>query len=490
MRASKGKARRSKALARVPWNAAVCRLSIPQLESPLAVSAPASPGSPNPTDRGPNDRLDSWKEIASHFRRDVTTVQRWEKREGMPVHRHVHDRIGSVYAFRSELDAWAAGRNVTRDDREESPGRSLGEPTAAPGPGRSRLRIGPVAGLAAAVAIALAAWFVAVRGRSTEDPIAGSRFLQLTDFGGDEQAAAVSRDGRFVAFLSDRDGRMDVWVGVVGSGQFYNLTRGASPELVNPSLRTLGFSPDGTLVTFWTRRSTASDPSDIGIWSVPVLGGAPRPYLEGVAEFDWSSDGSRLVYHTPGPGDPMFVRATDEPVGRPIFSARPGLHAHFPVWAPDHSFIYFVQGSLPDRMDVWRIRPTGGEPERITNHEARVSHPVFLDTRTLLYLASDPDGHGPWIHCIDVNRRQPRRVSSGVERYTSLAASAAGRRLVATLSSPRSTLWRVPFGPRVDLAAGRRLSLTTVGGFAPRLGPTYLLRIFERRGRQHLEGRT
>ena len=55
-------------------------------------------------------RLDSWKKIAKHFNRDVTTVQRWERREGMPVHRHVHDKQGSVYAFRSELDAWWEGR--------------------------------------------------------------------------------------------------------------------------------------------------------------------------------------------------------------------------------------------------------------------------------------------------------------------------------------------------------------------------------------------
>src|SRR6202167_1041541 len=58
------------------------------------------------------DRLDSWKEIAAYLNRDVTTVQRWEKREGMPVHRHLHDRMGSVYASRSELDAWMLSRNL------------------------------------------------------------------------------------------------------------------------------------------------------------------------------------------------------------------------------------------------------------------------------------------------------------------------------------------------------------------------------------------
>jgi TolB-like protein len=65
-----------------------------------------------PSERPPETRLDSWKEIAGYVRRDVTTVQRWEKREGMPIHRHVHDKRGSVYAFRSELDVWLENRRA------------------------------------------------------------------------------------------------------------------------------------------------------------------------------------------------------------------------------------------------------------------------------------------------------------------------------------------------------------------------------------------
>lgn len=53
-----------------------------------------------------NDRLDSWKEIASHLKRTVRTVQRWEKHEGLPVHRHLHVRAKSVYARKSEVDEW------------------------------------------------------------------------------------------------------------------------------------------------------------------------------------------------------------------------------------------------------------------------------------------------------------------------------------------------------------------------------------------------
>jgi tetratricopeptide (TPR) repeat protein len=61
---------------------------------------------------GAADRLDSWKEIAAYLRRDVTTAQRWERREAMPVHRHQHGKLGSVYAFRSELDAWRRNRRA------------------------------------------------------------------------------------------------------------------------------------------------------------------------------------------------------------------------------------------------------------------------------------------------------------------------------------------------------------------------------------------
>jgi len=433
-----------------------------------------SPSDPSPAvDRPPEDRLDSWKEIAGYMRRDATTVQRWEKREGMPVHRHVHDKMGSVYAFKSDLDAWARTR------RQALVADSEPEPVSAPPGSRGFQRRVAIALGAVAVVTALIVWHLQRPEALPENPLADARFVPLTDFEGIEQAAAVSRDGRYVAFLSDRDGRMDVWVTPVGAGQFYNLTHGSVHELVNPSVRTLGFSPDGTLVTFWVRRSDGSQQSSIGVWAVPVLGGQPRPYLEGAAEMDWAGDGSRLVYHTPGPGDPMYVRDSGQASdARVIFSAPAGLHSHFPVWSPDQAFIYFVQGSLPDRMDLWRLRPSGGSPERITSHDTFVSHPVFVNARTMLYLATNRDGSGPWIHSLDLERRVPRRASSGIDRFTSLSASADGRRVVATLANPKRSLWRVPLtDAHVDMSAARRVPLTTGNGTSPRFGANYVLYI-------------
>src|SRR6476660_4074422 len=57
-------------------------------------------------------RLESWKEIAAYLQRQAKTVRRWEKEEGLPIHRHSHKSRSSVYAYPSEIDAWRASRRT------------------------------------------------------------------------------------------------------------------------------------------------------------------------------------------------------------------------------------------------------------------------------------------------------------------------------------------------------------------------------------------
>jgi Tol biopolymer transport system component len=433
----------------------------------------------------PDERLDSWKEIAAYLKRDITTLQRWEKREGMPVRRHLHDKLGSVYAFRSELDAWTRSRNFGGGKKPVDVG-ARPDPadavTESPAREESRVRVWTAAAAIVLLSLALMGLWV---GRKTEyfwrSPIADARFQRITDWDGAEQAAAISRDGRLVAFQSNHDGQMDVWIADVETSHRYNRTNGRANEIVNPALRALSFSPDGALVTFWTKRPAGSDRSAIGVWAVPALGGEPQPYLENAAEFDWSADASQLVYHSTAAGDPTFIRtAGQDAKDRPLFKLNEGAHAHFQVWSPDRAFIYFVQGEVLDNQfrnsDIWRITPDGGAAQRITFHNSRVTHPVFVEGRTLLYLATDPDGSGPWLYSLDVNRRVPHRLSAGADTYTTLAVSADSRRLVLTLARPKGTLWRIPITDHpVTAADGTAVSLTTGRGVSPRIGPDYLL---------------
>jgi hypothetical protein len=70
-------------------------------------------------------RLDSWKEIAAYLNRHVTTVRRWEQREGLPVHRHLHGTLSSIYAYSKELDAWFHHRQPDQDHSSAQPNVAL-----------------------------------------------------------------------------------------------------------------------------------------------------------------------------------------------------------------------------------------------------------------------------------------------------------------------------------------------------------------------------
>lgn len=77
------------------------------------------------------ERLDSWKEISVYLGREVRTVQRWEKREGLRVHRHIHAKASSVYAFKHEIDAWqhsrrrVASKSAAKEEYSEQAAESL-----------------------------------------------------------------------------------------------------------------------------------------------------------------------------------------------------------------------------------------------------------------------------------------------------------------------------------------------------------------------------
>jgi Tfp pilus assembly protein PilF len=68
--------------------------------------------------RGPNRRLDTWKEIASYFGRDERTVKRWEKDRSLPV-RRLPGPHGGVYAYSDDLARWMSLRSERHSDQRQ-----------------------------------------------------------------------------------------------------------------------------------------------------------------------------------------------------------------------------------------------------------------------------------------------------------------------------------------------------------------------------------
>jgi serine/threonine protein kinase/Tol biopolymer transport system component len=348
-------------------------------------------------------------------------------------------------------------------------GTATEEKEVSPRPHRPLRLVWPAV-VTVALVTAAASWLFPDRHETpTDNPIANARFTRLTDFPGAERDAAISADGKFVAFRSDRDGPFDVLLGQTGTGRFVNLTGGQEDDLRLP-VRSQGFSGDGSEV--WL-----SGGVDRRLRLMPLMGkGAPRNFLDEMAVNPaWSSDGARLVYHTREDGDPIFVADRNGANPRRIAIDQPGVHHHYPIWSVDGLWIYFVRGvQATYEWDLWRIAATGGKPERLTQHNSEVGYPAPIDPHTILYVAREHDGSGPWLWALDVDRKQTRRVSFGLEKYTSLAASADGRRLVASVANPTASLWSVPILDRLaEEPDVSRFPLPTARALMPRFaGPS------------------
>ncbi|HXX71877.1 MAG TPA: hypothetical protein VEI55_06250, partial [Candidatus Acidoferrum sp.] len=322
--------------------------------------------------------------------------------------------------------------------------------------------------IAAALLIGIGAWERARPAAAPVNPLERAHFTRLTDF--ESVDAAISPDGRFVTFVSDHDGPYDVWLTQVGSGRLINLTQGKAGLSPAP-LRNVGFSGDGSEI--WIGGG------DVGmrVRMLPLTGGTPRNFLgEKAVNLAWSPDGERIVYHTFGGGDPMFVTDRNGANARQIFVDQPGLHNHFPVWSPNGRWIYFVHGTPDTRdMDLYRIDPAGGNPERLTYRNTDIAYPTLVGNGTVFYVARDGDGSGPWLWAFDLKSRDSRRVSIGLEQYTSVEASADGRKLVATISNPVAGLWTVPILDRITEESDvKPFTVQNARALAPRFGGSSL----------------
>ena len=132
------------------------------------------------------------------------------------------------------------------------------------------------------VVAGFATWVMLTRSRQTvQNPLSNAQFTPLTNLEGSETDPAISPDGKFVAFISDRSGTFDIWLIQANGSSLANLTGGRMGDARGP-LRAIGFSGDGSEV--W---SAGTPDKRLMLW--PLIGGAPHNFLdEHAAEVAWS----------------------------------------------------------------------------------------------------------------------------------------------------------------------------------------------------------
>jgi Tol biopolymer transport system component len=154
--------------------------------------------------------------------------------------------------------------------------------------GLARHKLVTVAGLIAVMALVSAgAWYLKRQpavGAVTVAPRVERNLTRLTYGAGLQTDPALSPDGRFLAFSSDRAGNFDIWVQPVAGGEPVQVTREPEPD-TQPA-----WSPDGSTIVF------RSDHAGGGLFAVPALGG-PRRQLTTYGEWPtWSRDGTEVLF--------------------------------------------------------------------------------------------------------------------------------------------------------------------------------------------------
>jgi serine/threonine protein kinase len=330
------------------------------------------------------------------------------------------------------------------------------------------LRWRTVAGLSVlAVSLLAAAAMWLMRNPSIDDLFARATFTPLTTFEGSERDAAISPDGHFVAFVADTAGPFHIFLSQVGTDDFLDLTPGESDQR-NQLNRPVGFSADGSQIFL-----SGSPEGNRRLRVRALLAGEPRPFLEEqTISMAWSPDRTRLVYFNSSRGDPVFVADRNGGDKHQIVGGEKDAHQHFLTWSMDGRWIYYVHFvDDADSADLWRIPASGGTPERLTEQRTDLRYPTPIDDRTVLYVAKDENETGPWLWALDVTTKVTHRVSVGLSRYLSLAASADGRRLVATVAKSRADLWSLPILDRpAEERDVRPYPLQAAGARAPRFG--------------------
>jgi Tol biopolymer transport system component len=247
----------------------------------------------------------------------------------------------------------------------------------------------------------------------------------------------VSRDGRRLAFSSDRSGNQDLWTMPIGGGETVQLTADSAPEWAPR------WSHDGTRIGFYSFRS-----GDRELWVMPATGGPARqltfvPGLDGVGE--WSPDDREIAFRSErsGNSDIWIVPAGGE--GRVVIEHPAGDYS--PTWSPDGQWLAYFSNRA-GKLQVWRVLAKGGEPELLTRG-AGVSPRWSNDGTRIFFVGVADRARNLWAYSLADRREYPvtnltgRRGDLGYQR-----PAEDGKYLYLTWRDDPGDIWVMDLAPR------------------------------------------
>jgi len=308
---------------------------------------------------------------------------------------------------------------------------------------------------------------------TTDQPPSFSRVVRLTSGPHQEKGPAISPDGKWIAYLSNARGPMDVWVKFLAGGEPANLTASSGLEITTGTgITGLEIAPDGGRIAVMARPIGAR--GQFETWEVPApLPGIVRKLLD-QREFGvhWSADGLLMTFIRAGgsAGDALWIADADGTNRKELIAARGGLHIHWPTWSRDGR-IYFIHTFATiinlDQSEIYRIDPRGGPMEPVVSTSRRASFPMPMPDGSGLIYAANPTAAELSLWWRPANGGEPKRLTMGVGEYAESRVSADARTIVATLYELRQSLNRIP------VAAGSPAQMTRLtDGYGGDLDPT------------------
>ncbi|MGI8785542.1 MAG: protein kinase domain-containing protein [Acidobacteriota bacterium] len=355
---------------------------------------------------------------------------------------------------------------------EDSSSSSSSKLSAAP---TAHTPLGKIAAVALFVLGAFAlGWFLRPATSGGSDAPKFARVVRLVATPEREFSPAISPDGKWIAYLSEKSGKLDLWVKFVAGGDAVNLTANSNLQLFRRQhVCGLEISPDGSTIAFGAYR--ADEPESLrSVWTIPApLGGVPRRMIAGRLGLRWSPDGERVVYLAVGgtTGDTLYVAEADGANERELLKPQGGMHAHWPIWSDDGQWIYFIYTIAANNLEpseIFRIRAEGGLPEPVVRTSRRALYPVPLQNPSALLYSANPDSEELNLWWQPLGARTPERITTGVGDYGEARVAPDGS-LVCTLSEIRQSLIQFRLG--ANPPETRAITSGYMGDLDPSLSP-------------------